>query len=675
MAELLNSFQKNRLLVSLQYMDQLLGDIEAILSAAQSGSPFPKYRAPLSPVQARVVRDYISRIRAQMVRALEGLETASRRPRLDSTRSIRTTLLFISDAIEELRPRHLRGYGPVAEEAGPLLHGMVDELQGFVGKLSAYLSRDGDQDLQARLNRLEGSGEDKDLLAALDRIIAGHGLVEFRPALSMVLERMEEPAFEIAVFGRVSSGKSSLLNRLLETEALPVGVTPITAVPIRIQHGREPRLTVWQADRAPEHPEIARLADFATERGNPSNARLVTRIVLELPSPRLRQGAVFVDTPGLGSLATAGAAQTRVYLPHCDLGVVLIDAGASLSPEDISVIQALYEAGVPAQVLLSKADLLGGRDRAAVLEYVHAQIQSELGLNLPVHPVTVMEEHGALVDHWFHAEITPLYAQQQELLRRSLRRKIGAVREGVEAALRVRVERRKESPGQVTDYRKAEAELRRASGKLAEARSRCQQIAANTAGRAASALRAAVEECLDQAEWQPAVVLPERLAQSAAEQAQALREEVETAAKDLSHALARAAQHLDQPLPEGPAELVERLPDLPRLEVEPERLDLPRPSLRIFGRGAAGWQARRRLRIAAEPLAEQWFEQYGRVLEHWAETALAEVQRRFDAGADTFRAQLARLTSEGGGPGQDAAALRDLEELARWRGSVQEVAR
>jgi len=58
------------------------------------------------------------------------------------------------------------------------------------------------------------------------RIITAHGLVEFRGTLSMLLDRMEGAAFEVGVFGRVSSGKSSLLNYILQTDVLPIGVTP-----------------------------------------------------------------------------------------------------------------------------------------------------------------------------------------------------------------------------------------------------------------------------------------------------------------------------------------------------------------------------------------------------------------------------------------------------------------
>jgi hypothetical protein len=95
---------------------------------------------------------------------------------------------------------------------------------------------------------------------------------------------------------------------------------------------------------------------------NPVNTKRMIRLVVALPSPRLQQGIVVVDTPGLGSLAITNAAETMAYLPHCDLGVVLIDAGSILTPEDLATIQSLSDAGIPVLVLLSKADLLGPED-------------------------------------------------------------------------------------------------------------------------------------------------------------------------------------------------------------------------------------------------------------------------------------------------------------------------
>jgi predicted GTPase len=86
-------------------------------------------------------------------------------------------------------------------------------------------------DLQQRLQQLGKTGDEIRLLSEIERIITAHGLVEFRGTLSMLLDRMESAAFEVGVFGRVSSGKSSLLNYILQTDVLPVGVTPVTAIP------------------------------------------------------------------------------------------------------------------------------------------------------------------------------------------------------------------------------------------------------------------------------------------------------------------------------------------------------------------------------------------------------------------------------------------------------------
>ena len=142
-------------------------------------------------------------------------------------------------------------------------------MQGIVSRLDSYLAQGQSADLAQRLRRLEEAGGDIALVKALERAIDQHGLVEFRPALATIIDRLETDSFEIAVFGRVSSGKSSLLNHIVGQDLLPVGVNPITAVPTRLAYGSEPRATAWFADRKPEQFGIERLAEFVTEQHNP----------------------------------------------------------------------------------------------------------------------------------------------------------------------------------------------------------------------------------------------------------------------------------------------------------------------------------------------------------------------------------------------------------------------
>src|SRR5438046_9500877 len=116
---------------------------------------------------------------------------------------------------------------------------------------------------------------------------------------------------------------------------------------------------------------------------------------VKLPSDRLREGVIFVDTPGLGSLSVAGAEETIAYLPRCDLGIVLIDASARLTQDDLVVVQALYQAGASAMVLISKADLFSAADREQMIAYVKANLRSGLRIYPPVHAVSGFATHSS----------------------------------------------------------------------------------------------------------------------------------------------------------------------------------------------------------------------------------------------------------------------------------------
>ncbi|MGH7490259.1 MAG: hypothetical protein ACREMY_32325, partial [bacterium] len=204
----LNSSHKLHLVSSAQYADKLLSDVEAILSAATSRSAFQKYKDSLTPVQAKVIEDYVARIRARIVRVLEAQNIALPEPSFESVHSIRVTLAFVKIAFQECTPDRLRGYGKVPESKIRELNGLVDEMAGAVDKLHSYLARGLGQDLEMRLQRLERAGDGIGLVNTLERIVNTHGFVEFRPTLTMIVDRLEAKSFEIAVFGRVSSGKS-----------------------------------------------------------------------------------------------------------------------------------------------------------------------------------------------------------------------------------------------------------------------------------------------------------------------------------------------------------------------------------------------------------------------------------------------------------------------------------
>ncbi len=212
-------------------------------------------------------------------------------------------------------------------------------------------------------------------------------------------------------------------------------------------------------------------SDLVTEHGNPGNLKNVVRAIVEVPSPRLKEGILLVDTPGLGSLAKQGAAETLAYLPSCDLALLLIDAGATLNEEDIGTLRLLYEAGIPALVLLSKADLLAEGDLHRTIFYIQEHIKRDLNLNVTVHPVSALPHYSVLLDQFFERELFPRFEKARALRQTSVTRKIGSLREAIAASLESSLHREKRgTPRMQVDSSELEGLLRVLTGEVGEQR-------------------------------------------------------------------------------------------------------------------------------------------------------------------------------------------------------------
>ena len=666
----LNASQERRILSHLSHADTLLSNIEATLNAASSKSPFPKYRSDIGLLESRIVQDYLARIRSQMLRLLDGAAIEPPAPGLSARHSIRVTLAFVRVALQEITPAYLTGYGAVPEPLVAELEGLSSELQGLVNKLGAFLARQPADGFEQKLASLGDSSEDARVTRELGRIITDQGLVELRQPLSNLVNRLGLHRYEIAVFGQVSSGKSSLLNHILGAEILPVGVNPITAVAARLMRGTEAGVTVSFAHQETAVFALDRLPEFGTEQGNPSNGKAVTGIVIKYPADRLPEGITFVDTPGLGSLATAGAAESVAYLPQCDFGVVLINATATVTREDLVTIRSLREAGIPVLAVLSKADLLGRSDREAALEYVRKEVHGATGEPIPVDLVSVVGPDEQLLDDWFERRITPLYENSRQLAAASLHRKLAALKTSVEAALRAKVENEGADESRVARWRECERELRVAEGSIAETERRCRNVADQVRGLAGETLERASAVLVDQ--WRAkgpeaagVAVIRDVVNDRAAAAAGQLHQEMEGLATKLREALALASAELrvdDLPAAE---DLHSAPREIPRIDLDRDELTAPRRAGRFLpSRLARAWTARK-LRRTAGPAVDDAFVTYSRVLGTWARRAIDDMRNRFHRHADVYRAQLGRLTTGPTVSKEERETIeRDLQALA-----------
>lgn len=625
----MNENHKRRIRATFEHVDTLLRTVTASLSGEETRPPFGRIILDTAPVQRQVIQDYADRTRALMKAAMDRFGIEGVTPSVPASRSACTFITGAEIGIQELEPKALNGYGPVSPEEAQALADTNAELLSTFAEMRAFLGRGRAAGQQAFQDRLPALGALGALLEGLDHAITRHGLVALRPSLDRLVASVVQGTFEIAVFGRVSSGKSTFLNHLLGEPVLPVGVTPVTALVTRVVVGPERGALVRFAQGRSERIGLAELPDFVTEQSNPGNRKQVDSVQITLPSARLGDGVAFVDTPGLGSLAGAGAAETLAYLPRADLGLLLLDASGTPSPEDLAVLGRLVAAGANCQVLLSKGDLLSPQDRAQVLAFAETRLAGELGFAVPVHLVSTVGAEADLAERWLGQSLRPLMASHERLREEVTARKTRLLVEATLASLLG-----PEGPGPAGEEEDREAWLRRATGALERARRTCGYLPRQLLHRLAAMLAQAAEVgSASLAHPDPAGLLDGIVQAQVQELHRGLLQVLDACRESMDRALG--------PLPGTPG--ASALPPplgMPRLEapvVQGMRTPF-RPPLGFLGRGMRRTAWARHLQATCLPNLRTVLEVHKGRLEAWGLEYLDDLEQEFKARSGPLRA-------------------------------------
>jgi GTP-binding protein EngB required for normal cell division/ElaB/YqjD/DUF883 family membrane-anchored ribosome-binding protein len=459
----LNEHQVRHVLATFARVDGLLQDIERLVR--EELSPFANERPDVAPDEARLLRAFVAQARARMLAALDHLGIPRPAPATSARWSAGTALTFADIALSEVTESTLRGYGALDPAAGAELVALAADLRALMARGKALLHEHDPGGLAERVAAVPGAAGE--VLRAIDRVSTEHGLAELRPLIAAAAERAAATTFDVGIFGRVSAGKSSLINALIGTAVLPVGATPVTAVPLRIARG-EAGATVVRVDGRPLAIDLAEIPDYATEMRNPQNTKGVRAIDVRVPA--VPDGLRLLDTPGVGSLGASGPAQAFAWLPRCDLGLVLIAAGSAVGSDDLALVAGLGRAGIACRVLLSKADLLSADEVARAIAYVDGALASVLG---PEHGITVravstVPGHEASLASLRTDVLAPLAANHAQAAADALKARLHRLVAATDAALTGRATH---APPRLDDYRAraaAEQAIRRETDRLTD---------------------------------------------------------------------------------------------------------------------------------------------------------------------------------------------------------------
>jgi Dynamin family len=214
-----------------------------------------------------------------------------------------------------------------------------------------------------------------DLVAAARRLLDEESSETLKREWKRLRAKLNEPHFSVVVVGEFSRGKSSLINRLLDSELLPVGVLPTTALLARLRYAPELSLTGIRPDGSREAltaaPESWQLQLDGAE------APHWTSLEYGVPNGWLHtSGIQLFDTPGAGDLPSSRVEEVLDAISVADATLIAIDARMALSLTERAFIeQHVLARQVPhIAAVLTHLDEIAPASRATVLRHVRDRL-------------------------------------------------------------------------------------------------------------------------------------------------------------------------------------------------------------------------------------------------------------------------------------------------------------
>ena len=214
-------------------------------------------------------------------------------------------------------------------------------------------------------------------LHAAKLFLVNAGLNDLLPLWREVAARREAEYFSTAVIGEFSRGKSTLLNRLIGENLLPVGELPTTAILTRICHGT--RRSGCRILSSKTKQELAVSTDVLGQFIADSEGKDPEGVLqVELPNQWLSDNSIVLyDTPGAADLTGRRAALTVEAITRCDSAIVVINATMPCSLTEMEFIHDHVVAKRTPMVAgtLSKLDLIPPGERRAVISHVSLKLR------------------------------------------------------------------------------------------------------------------------------------------------------------------------------------------------------------------------------------------------------------------------------------------------------------
>ncbi len=208
----------------------------------------------------------------------------------------------------------------------------------------------------------------------------------FQATIKDCKNRLSRGTLHLAVMGMFKRGKSSFINSLLGMDLLPTSVVPVTSIPTTITYGESIKCIIRYFNKkqdlcVQESVQAVQdcLVEHVAEERNPLNRRCVDEVIVECPQPLLKNGTMFVDTPGFGSTYTHNTKTTLDLLRKCDAVLFLLSPDPPFTQTEMEFLKEVRKAVPRIFFILNKIDLLTIDDLNKIDRFILSILSKNLG--------------------------------------------------------------------------------------------------------------------------------------------------------------------------------------------------------------------------------------------------------------------------------------------------------
>lgn len=178
-------------------------------------------------------------------------------------------------------------------------------------------------------------------------------------SMKKMLQKASVNDVSVLICGEFKRGKSSFINAFLDLDVCPTDPGIATSVVSIIKYGVTKKVTRLYGDVKNLQSEVIPFDNIEKyAKGSSMEVENTLLLVIELPSDKLKNGLVLMDTPGVGGLDQRHLFLTLYVMPKADVTFFVLDAGEPMSSTELDFFKEKVLKYAPtAKIILNKSDL------------------------------------------------------------------------------------------------------------------------------------------------------------------------------------------------------------------------------------------------------------------------------------------------------------------------------